>query len=189
MTPEHTFIIHRLYDQFNQEKKQIFFVMGPTPGVGVTYCCLNIATAAADLLADYSTLLIDMNVHSPGLSKMAKKPEKGWVPWLAENKAFSLKEAVLPWPGLEHLKFLPTGHIKNYRDVARQMPHWTDIFDKLRKEFSLIIVDVPAFNQGAEAGILCKTADEIIIVIEADATRKPVARQMVDELRSMDTSF
>jgi Mrp family chromosome partitioning ATPase len=186
MEPEHTFVIHRLYDRFNQDKKQVFFVTGPSPGVGVSYCCLNIATAAVELLANYSVLLIDMNIHSPDLSQKARNPEKGWVTWLTENQSFSLKDAVFPWPGHEHLHFLPAGHIKSYRDAAAHIPRWSDVFSTLKAVFHLIIVDMPAFDQGAEARILCKTAEDIMVVIEADATRKPAARQMVAELRSMN---
>ncbi|QTA91877.1 tyrosine-protein kinase family protein [Desulfonema magnum] len=189
MTPEHTFVIHRLYDRFNQDQKQVFFVTGPDPKVGVTYCCLNIAAAAVELMANYSILLIDMNVYHPSLSESAKNPEKGWVPWLTENKAFPLKEAIFPWAESDHLNFLPTGHIKNYRHVAAQMPHWSDMFDILKKDFNLIIVDLPAFYQGTEARILSRAADDIMIVIEADATRRPIVSQMVDELRSMNTSI
>ncbi|MDM8522405.1 cellulose synthase operon protein YhjQ/BcsQ [Desulfococcaceae bacterium HSG8] len=186
MTPDHTYVIHRLYDRFNQDQKQVFFVIGPNPRVGVTDCCLNIAAAATELLANYSVLLVDMNIHNPGLSEMAKRPEKGWIPWLTENKSFSLEKAVLPWPGADHLNFLPTGRIKDYRDVASQMPRWPDVFDTLKKDFNLIIADIPAFYQGTEARILCRAADDIMVVIEADATKRSVARQMVRELRSMD---
>ena len=188
MTPEHTFVIHRLYNRFNRKQKQVFFVTGPNPGIGVSYCCLNIAAAAAELLTNHSVLLVDMNIHRPDLSEMAGNPENGWVSWLTEDKAFSLEEAILEWPGSGHLHFLPAGRIKNCRDVAEQMPRWSDMFEILKKKVSLIIVDLPAFYQGTEAGILCGTAEDVMIVIEAHGTKKSATCQMLEELRSMDTS-
>lgn len=186
---EQTYVIHRLYDRFTQDHKQVFFFLGPNPGIGVTYCCLDIAKSAVDLLANLSVLLIDMNIHKPSLSKMNMGIDRGWTTWLAEEKRFPLSDVIFPWSEPDHLSFLPTGHIKNYREVAIQMQRWLDVFDVLKKKFDLILVDIPAFYQGAEARIFCKKADDILVVIEADGTRKPIANEMVNELRSMEASI
>ena len=186
---EQTFVTHKLYDRFKKDHRQVFFFLGPNQGVGVTYCCLEIAKSVVDLLANLSVLLIDMNIHNPSLSKINKNLDTGWITWLGENKRFSLRNVVFPWPDYKYLNFLPIGRIKNYRDAAMQMEQWQDIFDEAKKEFDLILVDAPAFYQGAEARILCNKADDILVVIEAESTRRPVASDMVDELRSMEVSI
>lgn len=186
---QHTFTIHRLYDRYTQDQQQIFFILGPNTGVGVTSCSLDIAATAADLLPNLSIVLLDMNTRNPTLSKMASHTDRGWATWLAEDKQFALKEAVVPWAGHEQLHFLPVGPATGDRGPAPQMHKWPDVFDGLKDDFNLIIVDVPAYYEGAEARILCKTADEVILVLEAGNTRRPLAGGMTEELRSMEISI
>ena len=186
MTPEHTFVIHRMHDRFTQEGKQIFFLVGADPGAGVSDCGLNIALRAAEMLENHSVLLIDMNLHSPKLSEKLRNPQNGWLSWLTKDKGFPLEEAIRDWPGSAHLRFLPTGRIKDFGEITAQMLRWSDMLDVLREKFDLIIADLPAFYQGTEARIFCKSAEDIMIVIEAERTRKPVARQMTEELRAMN---
>lgn len=186
---QNAYVIHRLHDSFGQEKKQIFVVLGPTAGVGVSYCCREIAAAAVGLLPNLATVLVDMNIHQPSLSKAADSPSKGWASWLTGSKEFPLNEAVVPWPRTEHLDFLPMGHVNDYREVAAQMPQWSIIPEELKKMYDLVLMDVPAFYQGAEARVLCQAADEIMVVIESDTSRRPIVHQMVDDLRNADFSI
>lgn len=186
---QHTFTIHRLYDRFTQEQKQIFFLLGPNTGVGVTSCSLDIATTAADLLPNLSVILLDMNTRNPTLSNMAPNAERGWTTWLAEDKGFALEEVISPWQGHDRLSFLPIGQKTGDRDSALQLQQWPAVFDTLKAAFNLIIVDAPAYYEGAEARILCETADDVILVLEAGNTRRPLAGGMTEELRSMQISI
>ena len=186
---QHTLVIHRLYDQHVNHRKQVFFVLGPNAGVGASYCSLNIAKAASELLANLSVLLIDMNLHDSTLSREVGQNMLGWVRWVAEADTPDLKEVIVPWPGNDHLSFLPVGHTGTYRDAAVHMPKWSDMFVTLRNEFDLILVDVPPFFQGADARILCKAADDILLVIQADCTRRPIMHQMIAELEGIQASI
>lgn len=185
---QHTHIVNCLYDRFKQ-KKQVFALLGPTSGVGASYCCREIAAAAVALLPDVSVVLVDMNIHHPSLSETAGRPAKGWASWLMGSKAYALNEAVVPWPPAGPFDLLPLGHVADYREAAAQIPQWPTILDELKKMYDMILMDVPAFYQGAEARVLCRVADDILVVVEADGSRKLLVHQMVDDLQSADASI
>lgn len=185
---QNTYIINCLHDRFKQQK-QVFLLLGPTSGVGATYCCREIAAAAVALLPNLSVALVDMNIHHPSLSETAGSPAKGWVSWLTQPQAYPLNEAVVPWPQTGQFDFLPLGDAADYRQAAAQMYRWPMILDELKKRYDLILMDVPAFYQGGEAKILCRFADDIIVVIEADGSRKLLVHQMVDDLKCAEASI
>jgi Mrp family chromosome partitioning ATPase len=181
-------IANRLYDCFNQNK-QVFLPLGPATGVGASYCCREIANAATARLPKLSVVLVDMNIHNPSLSETAGRPPGGWASWLTESNAYALNEAVVPWSQTGQFDFLPIGHLNDCREAITLVPQWPTVLDELKKMYDLILLDVPAFYQGAEARVLLRYADEIIVVIEADGSRKPLIHQMVDDLRSADASI
>jgi protein-tyrosine kinase len=185
---QNTYIINCLYDRFKQQK-QVFLLLGPTSGVGVSYCCREIADAAMSLLPKLSVIIVDMNIHHPSLSETAGSPAKGWASWLIGPNAYPLNEAVVPWPKTGKFDFLPLGDMADYRDAVAQMPRWPTILDELKEMYDLILMDVPAFFKGPEARVMCRVADDIIVVIEADGSRKHMVHQMVDDLQSDDASI
>jgi Mrp family chromosome partitioning ATPase len=190
LAPEqHLYIVNRLFGSFEQELKQVFLPLGPAAGVGASYCCREIAAAAATLLPMLSVVLVDMNIHHPSLSESVGNPIKGWAPWLVKPEQYPLREAIKPWQADEHLNFLPMGHVVDCREATAQMSQWPTVIKALRQQYDLVLVDVPAFYQGAEARVLCQAVDEVLLVIEADGSRKPSIRQMVDELRGLEASI
>ena len=57
---------------------------------------------------------------------------------------------------------------------------------QLREEFDLIIVDAPPLAHYADAIALGRVADGVVLVIEAESTRRDSALAAVENLRSCD---
>ena len=55
---------------------------------------------------------------------------------------------------------------------------------ELRKEFDFVIVDAPPMARYADAIALGKLSDGVVMVIEAESTRREAARVAVGNLRS-----
>lgn len=189
MTLENSMVIHRLYDQYMQKKAKIFLLLSANKNAGVTYCCKKIAKSASRLLPDIKTIIVDMNIYNPVLSKAAGNPAKGWISCLIDQPDFELKDAVLPIPDMDNVKLLPAGDTSQYNMIALERHRNSLIFDILKKDFDLILVDSPSYYQGPEAGILCKTADSTIITVEAEVTRRPMVKQMIAEVRELNDSI
>ena len=57
-------------------------------------------------------------------------------------------------------------------------------FAELRKEFDYILVDVPPLNQYADAMAIGQIMDGLVLVVEADSTRKESALKALETLRA-----
>jgi len=55
---------------------------------------------------------------------------------------------------------------------------------ELRKEFDYVIVDVPALNESADAIALGQQVDGLVVVLEANSTRREAASKVVENLRA-----
>jgi capsular exopolysaccharide synthesis family protein len=59
--------------------------------------------------------------------------------------------------------------------------------EELRQQFGFILVDVPALNQFADATAVARLCDGIIMVLEANSTRRESARKMAENLQTTST--
>ena len=57
-------------------------------------------------------------------------------------------------------------------------------FAELRKEFDYVLVDMPPLNQYADAMAMGQFTDGIVLVLEANATRKESALKAIETLRA-----
>ena len=56
----------------------------------------------------------------------------------------------------------------------------SDLWVRLRKEFDLIVIDSPAVSTTVDGLALCSCVDGVVLVIEAEKTRSPVASSARD---------
>jgi capsular exopolysaccharide synthesis family protein len=61
--------------------------------------------------------------------------------------------------------------------------------EQLREEFDIVIVDAPPLAHYADAIALGRLADGVVVVIEAESTRKESALAAVENLRSADVKI
>jgi Mrp family chromosome partitioning ATPase len=57
-------------------------------------------------------------------------------------------------------------------------------FAELREEFEYVLIDVPPLNQYADATALGKIADGLVLVLEANSTRRESALKGVETLQA-----
>jgi receptor protein-tyrosine kinase len=57
-------------------------------------------------------------------------------------------------------------------------------FDELRSEFDFILVDAPPLTRYSDAVALGKVADGLVLILEANATRRDAAARVSDSLRA-----
>jgi receptor protein-tyrosine kinase len=60
---------------------------------------------------------------------------------------------------------------------------------ELRKEFDYVLIDVPPLNKYADATALARQTDGVVVVLEANVTRKEAATKAVESLRSSGISI
>ena len=60
---------------------------------------------------------------------------------------------------------------------------------EIRKEFDYVLIDVPPLSQYADATALARLTDGMVVVLEANVTRREAASRAVDSLRSSGVSI
>lgn len=181
--------IYRIYDRLTVEKRQVFAVVAAQNDEGTTYSSIRIAEGAAELLGSLSVLIVDMNTQDQKLSSYVGSPELGWGEWLGTGKQYPINKAVIPWPDLPGLNVLPVGQGWDHKKLTKILMQWPEVLDELRENYDLILLDTSPFFRGEESRSLCKTADDVLVVIEAEQSRRPQTHTMVENLRAMGCSI
>lgn len=65
---------------------------------------------------------------------------------------------------------------------SEEPPGMAQFWDKMRGEFELVVVDSPALSESFDPAMVANQMDAVILVINAETTRAPVARNLRDRL-------
>ncbi len=147
-------------------------------------------TALAVTMADYATsigcnvLLVDLDVRMPGvLSELKCVSEFSIVDVI--NDGLPVDSVIERHPQLE-FDFLPmaAGAIDPLSLTAKS--RLNTLFDELRPDYDLILVDGPSAIGHSDAGLLAALADKVVFVVKWGRTRGRVAANAIQTLASQD---
>jgi capsular exopolysaccharide synthesis family protein len=152
--------------------------------------CTHTAVSVAETLAangDRSVCLVEANFRSPAKSGMFRTSHNhGLSDALSQDG--SIRSFAKPVRN-DNLWVISAGSLAaeswNLLSSERLMTRCGE----LRAEFDLIIVDAPPLAHYADAIALGRVADGVVLVIEAEATRKESALAAVGNLRSADVKI
>jgi polysaccharide biosynthesis transport protein len=64
-----------------------------------------------------------------------------------------------------------------------------DLLERLRNEYDFIIIDTPPFKYVADAKLLLKKSDGVILNIKAEETKKDIVKSTIKEINTLGTSM
>lgn len=154
-------------------------VSSPVKGCGKSFVAANLASALAH--AEMKTLLIDLNLRRPALSKFFPRLDiKGGMETI-EKKVHDVKSLVTSAaPSLDVLL------------AANGAAHPPDLFeskefrmalDQLRQDYDFIVVDTPAILSSIDSSLISSMADAIILVANYNNTFTEDVKLAADSLR------
>lgn len=159
---------------------------GLDPGNG----CSRVCASAAEILAASTSgtvCLVEANLRSPSL------PE-----YFGVENHFGLSDCLRKdGPVKEFAKKLRPENLwliscgATSPDVATLLnsDRMKTRLAEIRKEFDYVLIDVPPLNQYADATALARLTDGIVVVLEANVTRKEAASKAIESLRSSGISI
>jgi Mrp family chromosome partitioning ATPase len=86
--------------------------------------------------------------------------------------------------GPENLWLLAAGAIVQDSAVQLNSDRLKDRLLELREEFDYLVVNAPSLNAFADGMVLGRTVDGVVLVLEADTTRREAAVRVTEGLRS-----
>jgi len=158
-------------------------VTSPGPGEGKTLTSINLAMSLARE-AEQTALLVDTNLRNPKISQYLdlKDCDKGLPNYLLDENS-SIPELLVN-PGINKLVLLPTSKpMANATDILAS-PRMKILASELKTRYPdrYVIYDCPHVINMPEALVFATYVDAIILVVEADRTKKSDLKKAMDAL-------
>lgn len=151
------------------------------PQEGKTTTCLNLGITLAQ--QGHKTILLDCDFRRPMLhryfAKFVKDNKHGLSDVLVEK--LKLKESIVE-STTDHLFFITSGTIPSNPAELLGSSKMGKIIEKLKEEFAFIIVDAPPALGVADARVLGRICDGIIVVVMARKTHRDAVLEVKEEL-------
>lgn len=161
---------------------QLVLVTSSLPNEGKSLTSLSLARTCATL--GLKTLLVDGDVRRSSIAKKIGIKARYSLIDLLDDK-ISLADAVVRDPRTT-LDVLP-GHSARHPDgnlmaLSNGAP---TLFDKMRREYEIVIVDSPPVLPVADVQILAQSADQVLFCVRWDSTPRQTAQSALRMLRDV----
>lgn len=184
MGEEYRAIRTRLLAKWQQRRHIIHTITSATPKEGKTLTSLNLGMCFGEIV-DRRTIVVECDLRIPMFSKMFGLKDSPGLIQLINNEA-TLDESTLQSP-CENLTLLPSGGVS--ADDATQLlgsTAMTNLLHQLRQQYDHVIIDTPPVLELADAGIVGRQSDEVILIVRMNRTPRHLIDQAITALNSYD---
>jgi capsular exopolysaccharide synthesis family protein len=174
-------LVQRIFLSGTEGRPRLVVFAGVEHGNG----CSGTAASVADALAENArgrVCIVEANFRSPGLPALfGTTNHYGLTDALRENAPIrSIAKSV----NNDRLWFLSSGSLTADSPNLLSSERLKARFAELRAEFDFVIVDAPPMTPYSDAIALGKLSDGVVLVLEAESTRREAATAVVESLRS-----
>jgi len=156
----------------NEESSVSILVTSGVPGEGKSFISANLAHSLA--LAKKRVVMVELDLRRPQLAQnvMGKKYDKkapGISNYLVDKASYD--EIVRP-TGIEHLHLIQSGSIPPNPSELLLEEGMNQLFDQLKEDFDILIVDTPPVGIVSDAQLLKDKVDLSLYVVRLGVTPK-----------------
>lgn len=146
--------------------RRLLLVASAEPGEGKSLIAANLAATYAEM--GLPTLLVDLDLRRPAVHEIFRvRRGPGVSDVLAEGSAWRRAVQI---PGVDHLHILPAGSAVDDAGGLLAAVRLTEILDEMRQIFSVVICDSPALLAVADAALVARRADAVLMVYALGTT-------------------
>ena len=170
------------------EEASCISVTSSGPGEGKTITSTNLAISYAQ--NGLKTLLIDADMRKPRLEKilMIERAKLGVVNHLIKDVPLE-KIILTEQGGIENFDVLPVGVIPPNPTALLTSNKFKGMILNLKEKYDKIIIDLPPMQAAADAMIVSKYTDGLLLVIRADKTHKTGLKLVIDNFVTSGTNL
>ena len=172
--------------------QSLFLVAGPNSPRVVVFAaidsgngCSQVCAQAAEVLAGNvsgSVCLVDANLRTPSLPELFGVSNHHGLADSLRNSG-SIREFAKPLRG-SNLWLLSCGSLAADSSSLLNSELLKRRVGELRKEFDYVLIDAPPMNSYSDATVLGHLSDGVVMVLEANSTRREAALRVAESLRA-----
>jgi Mrp family chromosome partitioning ATPase len=172
--------------------QRLFLTSEQTPPKAVVFAaidsgsgCTRLCAITAQLLAENvsgSVCLVEGNFHTPSLPNLyGVDNHRGLADSLRQEGAI---QGFAKQVGRDNVWLLSSGSLEAEYANLLNCDRMKERIAELRRTFDYVLVDAPPLNSYADAMVFGRLADGVVLVLEANATRREAALRVVERLRA-----
>ncbi len=110
--------------------------------------------------------------------------------WLTDilNKTIMISEAIKS-TSIPNLSLLTCGDLPSIPSQMIESPQMKDLLSKVTESYDLVIVDTAPISSCADANILSRQGEGLVIVTRSNVTPKTMLLQGISDLKAINTSL
>ena len=169
----HTILTSILFIGENGNRPQVIVLTSGSPSEGKTTLVSNLAIAMADIRR--KVLIIDADLRRPRIHSLFDLPnEYGLSTILRERDFISQAEldTAIQATNVPGLSVLPSGPPTSSAANLLYSPNMAELLDRARAEYDLVLIDTPPTLLLADARVLGRLADGVVVVTRANQTTR-----------------
>lgn len=151
--------------QISEGRNCVIMVTAPGQGSGTSFVSMNLA-AAFSIDESKTSLLMDCNLHDPGLSIALEKYQEDGLTDYLESEDVNVKSIIHPI-GVKRMRFIPAGERREiageYFTSIKMKKLIGDITERYPDRF--LIIDSPPVLESADSHIMSELCDYIVMVL------------------------
>ena len=159
---------------------KIIVLTSPGPSEGKSTTCANLGVVLAE--AGKKVLIIDCDLRKPVIHKFfGLRNLHGIV-----DVMIGARELPGVWAEpVAGMKVVPAGPLPPNPTELLGTRRWSELIANLREEFDYILIDAPPVGPVSDPAILATQADGVLLIVDAQKTRKGSVRQAMRSLVSV----
>jgi receptor protein-tyrosine kinase len=166
--------------QFANEPPKVIVLTSPGPKEGKSTVCANLGVAMAQ--AGKNCLIVDCDFYKPVIHKLFGVRNVTGIMDVVVGE-YSLQEV---WTEpMEGLKVVSVGHVPPVPADLLGTRRFSEFLVGVRQEFDHILVDAPPVAMFSDPAILATQGDGVLLVLDAQRTRKVAVRQAIRNLEAV----
>jgi capsular exopolysaccharide synthesis family protein len=174
-------LVQRVFLSRSIDRPHVVMFAAVDQGNGCSRTCIGIADTLAHNVSG-SVCLIDANMRAPSLPRyLSVTNHRGLTQaLLEEGPVRSFAKQIRPG----NLWLLSSGSLCSDSSSLLKSARLGARLSELRSEFDYVLIDVPPLNQYADAIGLGQLTDGVVLILEANSTRRESAKKVTESLRA-----
>ena len=173
-----------LFLKFRSEPQKVIMITSAQPQDGKSFVSSNLAASIASV--GHKTILLDCDLRRPTLHEKLKIVNSvGLSNYMVNN--VSVKE-IITKTEVDNLWFIPAGPILPNSSELIEAGVLDSLIEELKQQFDYVIIDSTPAGLVADATLMIKYANYILLVCRNDYTRKDVFTDVLNLFRTNNIS-